>query len=405
MYTDFVVNQGEGSIVGNGEVGEVLQGARFDTGILRPYRKDNGDPRLYITVNSGRMVLDKKTGGYKPKKVEMSVWKAMELGLPVTNATLGLRKLEWELLDKQVLLAARKRLRAWSDLAAAASYSVPGMSKTILEHETMSDPGLAVTDMDALTDARADTPKFQLEGLPLPITHSDFTFNQRQLMISKNSGQGLDLRMGEAAGRRVAESVERVLIGIDAGMTYGGGSSAPTYGRTSKVYGYTNFTNRNTYTSVTTPTGANPQSTVANVLAMRDLLLADNFFGPFMLYHSNDWDQYMDNDYAFTNGSNWATNPNMTLRDRLRKIDGISDVRRLDFWTPVNSSGTSLPFQLLLVQMNAEVARAVVGMDITTIQWDVKGGLQTNFKVMTIMVPQLRADNAGNCGICHGTTS
>lgn len=402
MYTDFVINQGS-EISGSGEVGEMLQGIRYDTGLRRPYRKADG--KMYLTINSGRMRMNKRTAQWEPIKVEMSVWEAMERGLPVTNATLGLRKLEWELLDQTVLTATRKRLRAWTDLAAASSYSVPGMSKTILEHETMSDPGVAVTDMDGLTDAPSDAPKFQLEGLPLPITHSDFSFGQRQMGISRNSGQGIDLRMGEAAGRRVAESVERVLIGIDAGMTYGGGSSAPTYGRTSKVYGYTNFTNRNTYTSITTPTGANPNSTVANVLAMRDLLLADNFTGPYMLYCSNDWDLYMDNDYAFTNGSNWATNPNMTLRDRLRKIDGINDVRRLDFWTPVNSSGVSLPFQLLLVQMDAEVARAVIGMDVTTIQWDTKGGLQTNFKVMCIMVPQLRADNAGNCGICHGTTS
>jgi hypothetical protein len=205
--------------------------------------------------------------------------------------------------------------------------------------------------------------------------------------------------MGEAAGRRVAEMVEKILIGTVTGMTYGGGSSAPTYGRASTVFGYTNFTNRNTYTSVTTPTGANPNATVSNVLAMLDTAKADNFFGPFMLYHSNDWDQYMDHDYAFINGTNWATNPSMTLRDRLRRIDGISDVRRLDFWTPASA------FQLLLVQMTSEVARAVVGMDITTVQWETKGGLQTNFKVMAIMVPQLRADNAGNCGIVHGTTS
>jgi hypothetical protein len=259
--------------------------------------------------------------------------------------------------------------------------------------------------MDALTDGRADTPKYQLEGIPLPITHSDFVFGQRQLNISRNVGQGLDLRMAEAAGRRIAEMIEKQLIGVETGMTYTNPSGSPTYGRAATVYGYTNFTARNTYTSVTTPTGANPQSTVSNVLAMRDLLLADNMYGPYMLYHSNDWDAFMDNDYAFTNGSNWATNPNMTLRDRLRKIDGLTDVRRLDFWTPINSSGVSLPYQLLLVQMSSETARAVTGLDITTVQWQEKGGLQECFKVMCIMVPQLRADFDGRCGICHGTTS
>lgn len=405
MFTDFVINSAHGA-EGRGEVGETLQGSRWDKGMLRPYTKREGDPRRYVTINTGRMRFDKKLGRLVPIKMEVPVAQLVANGInsPVFNATFGLRKLEWELLDQAVVLESRKRLRAWSDLAAASTYTVPGMSKTMLEHETMSDPGEAVVDMDARTDARADTPQYQLEGLPLPIVHSDFAFGQRELSISRNAGQGLDLRMAEASGRRVAEMVEKILIGVTAGMTYTNPSNTPTYGRTPKVYGYTNFPNRKTYTSVTTPTGSNPNSTVANVLAMRDLLIGNNFFGPYMLYHSNDWDQYMDNDYAFTNGSNWATNPSMTLRDRLRKIDGITDVRRLDFWTPVNASGVSLPFQLLLIQMTSEVARAVVGMDITTVQWQTKGGLQENFKVMTIMVPQIRATNSGNCGICHGTT-
>ena len=80
-------------------------------------------------------------------------------------------------------------------------------------------------------------------------------------------------------------------------------------------------------------------------------------------------------------------------------IEGINGVRRLDFFTP------STPFQLLLVQMTPDVARAVNGMDITTVQWESKGGMQLNFKVMCIQVPQLRADYSGDCGICRCTTS
>ena len=63
------------------------------------------------------------------------------------------------------------------------------------------------------------------------------------------------------------------------------------------------------------------------------------------------------------------------------------------------------PFTVLMVQMTPDVARAVVGMDITTVQWESKGGMQVNFKVMGILVPQLREDFNGNCGIAHGTTS
>jgi hypothetical protein len=118
-----------------------------------------------------------------------------------------------------------------------------------------------------------------------------------------------------------------------------------------------------------------------------------------MVYHSNDWDQYLDNDYILT-GGNVAT---QTLRERLKAIDGIQDVRRLDFLfssTTDQSSGgpgleevgTAYPFTMIFVQMTPEVARAVNGQDITTIQWPSVGGLRLNFKVMCIQVPQLRAN-------------
>lgn len=394
MFIDnYVGNEGL-----NGAV-DVMQGCRFDTGLMRPFIDKKG--RRCVTINTGRMEYDEKTGQAKPVLQTMTVNDARHYGYdsPVLNAT-SMRKLDWQLLDSAVLRAARHRLRAWSDLAASSTFGgFNGMSKLMLEHETMSDPGEAVVDMDGLADGRADNPLFQLEGLPLPITHSDFWFSERRLAVSRNSGTPLDTTMAEAAGRRVAEMIEKTVIGTVTGPTYANPSSAPSYGRAATVFGYTNFTNRNTYTSVTTPDGTNPDETVADVLAMRDVLYGDNMFGPYMLYHSNDWDQYMDNDYVTGTAAQGLAAPNVTLRDRLRRIEGIQDVRRLDFWTP----GTA--FQLLLVQMTPDVARAVVGMDITTMQWESKGGMQKNFKVMCIMVPQIRADYSGKCGIVHGTTA
>jgi hypothetical protein len=75
-------------------------------------------------------------------------------------------------------------------------------------------------------------------------------------------------------------------------------------------------------------------------------------------------------------------------------IEGIQDVKTLDYLTD---------YEAILVQMTADVARMVIGMDITTVQWETKGGMQVNFKVMAIIVPQLRADFNANCGIIHGT--
>jgi hypothetical protein len=159
------------------------------------------------------------------------------------------------------------------------------------------------------------------------------------------------------------------------------------------IQGYTNFTGRITKTNVATPTGSNGNQTILDILAMIQLAADQKFYGPFMLYHSTSWDYWLDNDYVVTAGNN----PNTTLRNRIRQIPVIQDVRRLDFLT----SG----YQLVLVQMTADVARAVVGMPITTVQWETMGGLKMNFKVMCIQVPQIREDYNGNCGVVHGTTS
>jgi hypothetical protein len=275
-------------------------------------------------------------------------------------------------------------------LSAAASFGgFNAMSKMILEHETMSDPGEAIVDMDALTPGRTDAPKFQLEGLPLPITHSDFWYSSRRLAVSRNTGTPLDTTMGEAAGRRVAEQIEKTLIGTVAGATYG---VAASYSNAPTVFGYATHPDRLLKTNLTTPTGSNPASTVDDVLAMRSQLYAAHYYGPYMLYHSTDWDRFLDEDYYITSGT-----PSQTLRSRLRAIEGITDVRRLDFLTNT--------FTLLMVQMTSNVARAINGMDITTVQWETSGGMRVNFKVMAIMVPQIRSDFNGNTGILHATTA
>lgn len=385
MFTDFILN-GQA----HGSMGEILQGTRFDPGLLRPYIDENGE--RVCTVNTGRMRENKETGMYEPvyEKARISELIANGVSSPVFNAT-SLRKLEWVFLDQVVLRAARYRLKAWADLAAANTFGgFNGMSKMVLEHETMSDPGEAVVDMDGLTEGRGDSPKYQLEGLPLPITHSDFFFSSRRLAVSRNTGTPLDSTMAEAAARRVAEAIEKVTIGVQTGITNG---DASQYGRAPTVYGYTNFPNRITKTDMTAPTGSNGEAVVDSWIALRELLILNKFYGPFMVYTSTDWDRYLDGDYKVTGGNN----PNTTLRARLKQIPDIVDIRRLDFLTNT--------FTVLFVQMTPDVARAVSGMDITTIQWESKGGMQLNFKVMCINVPQLRADYYGKCGIGHGTTA
>ncbi len=387
MFTNDYILDGKAT----GEVAERLQSVHYDAGLLRPFvdRKNN----LCVTVNVGIDPAD-PTGKkilYKNRKVRDMVW-AGEMPQPqVTNAT-SLRKDEWIRLDQSALLAYRERLKAWSDLVSSASLGgFNAMGKTILEWETQSDPGEAIVDMDGNTGGLGDTPTWQLESVPLPITHSSFWYTSRQLAVSRNIGTPLDTNGAEWAGRRIGEKVEKTTIGIDTGMTYG---VTPTGGQASTVFGYTNHPLRNTDITITVPDGSNATTTVTEVLSLLASMANNDFrYGPFMVYNSTDWDQFLDNDYVSSGGNN----PNQTLRDRLRKIDEIRDVKRLDFLTNT--------FTLLLIQMNKDTARAINGMDLTTIQWESNGGTQLNFKSMVIQVPNLRADFSGKSGIMHATTA
>ena len=81
-----------------------------------------------------------------------------------------------------------------------------------------------------------------------------------------------------------------------------------------------------------------------------------------------------------------------SLQAAIAKLPGMASVQMLDYLT-----GN----QLLLVERSAQVARIVMGMDITTVQWQENGGATEKFRVMAMMVPQMKVDQNNNCGITH----
>lgn len=376
-----------------------LTNLRFETGLLRPYFDRYG--RRCVTINTGRVRVNPTTKRKEAEQASIPIANLMQQGIysPVFNAT-SLRKDEWVQIDTTVIRAARQRLRAWDDLSAANTYGgFDGMSKMTLEYEAMSEAGEAVVDMSGMTPGRNDYPLFKLRSIPLPIIHCDFWFDARKLAVSRNGGTPLNMTMPELAGRRIGEMIEQITIGTVTGVAYGGNTTGRYAHDTggglgaSQIYGYTNFPHRITKTDLTVPTGSNPEAVAQDVIEMRELAYAAGFYGPFILYHSTSYDQWLDSDYFRTGG----TAIHSTLRDRVKAIDGIQDVRRLDYLT----SG----YQMILVQMTSDVAEAVNGMDITTLQWESSGGMRLNFKVMAIQVPRLKSDYNNATGIVHGTTA
>ncbi len=340
-----------------GSVAQRLITTNGDVNCLRPFIGKDG--KTYITVNGD---------DGKPKAVA------------IQNTEASLRVDDWKLLDRAIIRAAKPRLKLVGDLRSSGlQYSIPnGMGKTVLESENMSDIGDASLSMDGIRQGANDRPVFDLVGLPLPIIHKDFSFSARQIMASRNGGSPLDTTTAELAARKVAEQAEKMAIGVANDYTYAGYT----------IQGITSYTNRITRT-ITSPaaSGWTPVMTYNEILAMRQDSTDAYYYGPWVLYVSTAWDRYLDQDYS-------ASYPGETLRSRIKKAEGVNDVKTLDYMTG---------FDMVLVQMTTDVIREVIGLEMTTVQWETQGGMLQNFKVMAIMVPQLRTDQNLNTGLVPGS--
>jgi len=230
--------------------------------------------------------------------------------------------------------------------------------------------------MDAVTPSKKDRPNYELKYLPLPIIHKDFSFNIRTLSASRTSGQPIDMTTGMLAARQVAEKVEEILFTGASTYTYGGGT----------IYGYTDMPSRNTVTlsanwDASAKTGA---LILDDVKSMKQASIDAKHYGPWVLYIPTAYETVLDDDYK--------AESDKTIRQRILEISGINEVKVVDKLTANN---------VLLVQMTSDTVRMVEGMPLSTVEWDEGGGFTSNYKVMTIMVPQIRADQNGNCGITH----
>lgn len=365
--------------------------------LRQPYLDRHGRACVAINDIHGAWTKgDSKGGEKKPLIRAYKINDLLNMGFPLPLAANAatLTKDAWVYLDKTVQRAARQRLRAADDLLNASPVGgFNAYQKMTYEFQAMSDPGSAYVDMDALTDGTTDTPLFNLRSLPLPITHSDWGYSDRELEVSRGSNMPFDMVMPEAATRRCAENVEDQVIGNVTGPTYGTNTTDHT--GTSTVYGYTTYPQRLTKTNFTAPSGGgwSPETAYNEVLTAINQLTAQYFYGPFMLYHSIDWTQYMDRQFSVSGGNNASE----TLRTMLSKIPDIAGVRRLDRLTST--------FTLLFAQMTSDVVQMVDGMGPTVVQWQEKGGLAHRWKVLMIRVPLFRCDYNSRCGVLHGTTS
>ncbi len=337
----------------------------LNIGTLRPFVSKK-DGRTYMTIHKG---------GDPSKKENWAVVTPQSLGLQ-TNGTL--RRDEWIHLDEVLLEVSRQRLGGIQDLIDKGLIYTLGnaMGTTVLEYHNVGDIGEADVTMDGVTRSVGDRPTFGTVYMPIPIIHVDYEINARVLAASRNLGNPLDTTMMEMAARRVNEKLEDMLF-TDTTYPYAGGT----------IYSYVNHGDRNQVT-LTTPwddSGKSAADLLQDILDMKAASIAARHHGPFMLYIPTAYETVLDNDYD-------TTTPGTTIRERILKIGNISGIKVIDTLAANN---------VLLVQMTSDVIRLVRGMGVSNVQWDTEGKFITKFKVLTIQVPQVRADKAGQSGVTH----
>lgn len=285
---------------------------------------------------------------------------------------------EWKQIDRAVLMAAQQRMVGVAQLMSRGlTYNIPnGLGKTILGYQDMSDQEDAELNMDGISKGRRDRPEFDIHYLPLPIIHKDFSFTAREIEVSRSEGQPLDTTMAAASARKVMEKVEAILFTGASTYTFGGGT----------IYGLTDYTNRNTgsLTANWDDSAGTGSVILSDILDMKQALLDDRMYGPYGLWIPANFETAVDDDFK--------ANSDRTIRERIMAVENLAFMQVADKLTADN---------VVMAQLTDDVIRVVNGLNIVTVRWADEGGMRINFKVMCIMIPQIRADQTGKCGVVH----
>lgn len=296
-------------------------------------------------------------------------------GQPIINATL--RHEEHLRYDQALLEVARQRLNGIADLRMNGLVeNLMGLGTMLSLYERMGDVTKAVVDMEGATMSQKDRLIFDEVGVPVPIIHKDWDLNRRQLEASRKRGEPLSTAGVRLATRIVADELETMLFRGVPNFQYDG----------REIYGYTNHPDRNTVALKEKGWAEEKADIIGDVVNLLKAAYADNRFGPFCLYVPKDYWAVIQTDYSDEKGDR-------TFYERILAFNDIMAVKAGDY----------LPAkQVVLVQMTRDSIDLAVGADIMNIEWNVHP-MVSNFKVYCSMVPRIKVDKNGSCGIVHGT--
>lgn len=289
-----------------------------------------------------------------------------------------LRHEDWLLYDQTLLQIARDRLNGIMDLMNAGLVKdVGGIGTIISMYERVGDMTPAIQSLDGETMSQDDRVTVDEVGVPIPITHKDWSTNERQMASDMRSGGTLDTTQMETSARLVSDTLENMLF---RGSTFRIGDN--------RIYGYTNHPNRQTIdlTGASGWTAPASSDIVGDTKRMLNAMYAQNRFGPFTMYVAKDIWAEIQMDYSDEKGDR-------TFKERIMAFDDIVAVK----------AGDKLPNgNVVLVQLTSDVVDIAVAADMQNLAWN-KTPFTTQYKVWAAMAPRIKADRNNSCGVVHAT--
>ncbi len=355
-------------------VGAQLKSNGKQLGHYRPFlavNEETGNEEIFLSLHMGG------------DKADVKNWKTVPAP---ANYAATLRYDEWKHFDEVLQMVNRERLTGIGDLVSMGlTYNLANpMGTSVLQYEEITDGMETTISMDGIQRSKNDRPEYTTKYLPIPIISGDFEVSERELSASRNMGNPLDTTKIEQLTRRIHERLDNMLF---TNTTYAKGGGV--------IYSYVNHPDRNqqTLTLAWDNTSKTPAQILADVKAMKQKLVNDKFFGPYVLYIPSAWEIVLDGDYVNSVAGTQTNGTSDTIRERIMKLANIKGIKIADNLPADNA---------VMVNMTKDVVRLVNGFAPQTVQWKAEGGMVTNFKVMTIQVPQIRSTNGGEqCGVCH----
>lgn len=344
----------------------------YDYRMLRPYTlKEDGYKNTFVDIGGTRV-------------------NAKDTGIPFLMNATGLPVESWKAIDDEVMGYQTNYRSAFNDVKNA------GLTKQVSEYsltftsQKMGGTEDAVRDMDGLANRSVDSPNFDVDVLPMFVTHKDFEISWRKkgafgANVYDKGGLGIswDSSMIEEGIDKIERMHEKVIF-EGWSIPYGG----------NYVYGYTNFAERNQVDlsydwAASTTTSA---QIFADFKSLWEECTINNFqpMDKIKVYiHPSVAERFVD-DYK----DNYAK----TLKARCMELEGIESISV--------SSYVPSAQDVVMVRMASSSVRIIQGTpNIVPVMWYDNAGMMDKLTLMSIQEPQLRADLDGNTSITHGKYS